>query len=565
MKKLFKILMFAVLTLPFGSCDVEYDPIVTLPNVSLDNSGLTTVPTVSIYQNDAYTVTLARTEGLSRAAEFDIVVDQALLDEYNELNGASFQMMPSSVYTIGVATVSFPEKSKTATFTIQVKPQSMVTAAGSVEKAANYVIPFACIPKNPVNAPAPRLSALVRFTFASPVVTVDAPVEPEALTFIAGVEVPRVLQLSCQANFTTLQPAKLSFVATQQLVDGYNQANATEYRLLPTSCFAISAGKFDSEKRSLAYDITLEASKIDPDQVYLLPLKMASNDYTIIQDNIYYVIVSIQEIQFSVAKTDRYEVATKLIHRISLDVQLNGALAKDVPVEFAYDAGKIAAYNQSKGKVYEAFDAAKISVTKATMTAGAVKVSSVVSVDLAGLEFENGKEYVLPFVLDKSKLPQGAVMTSEDVVYVRLKRTLYGTWSNSKSDGYVIGSAGWTSDNYMKATTSPYAVYTDKGWKYCYCNFYYSWARGYHWYVAWDEVYAGDPNKRVIHAFSSATSGLSDEQNRDYPVDLGSHFDMTEGKVWFNFQYFYSEADKEINKRQTIKCYLESPLTVSEF
>lgn len=149
MKQFFKILALAALALPFTGCDVEYDPIVVQPDVALEDSGMTTVPTVSIYQNDAYTVTLARTEGLSRAAEFDIVVDEALIDEYNELNGASLEPMPASGYTIGVTSVAFAEKAKTATFSIQFKPQAIVAAAGSPRRAENFVIPFAwCPPDN---------------------------------------------------------------------------------------------------------------------------------------------------------------------------------------------------------------------------------------------------------------------------------------------------------------------------------------------------------------------------------------------------------------------------------
>ena len=63
----------------------------------------------------------------------------------------------------------------------------------------------------------------------------------------------------------------------------------------------------------------------------------------------YYVKVTIQEIQFTVNNTDRYEAATRLAHPISLDVALNGALADDVPVEFTYDPSKVADYNASKG------------------------------------------------------------------------------------------------------------------------------------------------------------------------------------------------------------------------
>jgi hypothetical protein len=45
-----------------------------------------------------------------------------------------------------------------------------------------------------------------------------------------------------------------------------------------------------------------------------------------------------------------------------------------------------------------------------------------------------------------------------------------------------------------------------------------------------------------------------------------SYFDMTEGKVWFNFQYHYNQDDIDAGKIMSIKTYLESPLTpVEEF
>ena len=110
--------------------------------------------------------------------------------------------MPASGYTIGVTSVAFAEKAKTATFSIQFKPQAIVAAAGSPRRAENFVIPFACVPRTTVNSASQSLSALVRFSFSEPTVTVDAPVDPVELTFISGVPVPRRLELSCRANFT---------------------------------------------------------------------------------------------------------------------------------------------------------------------------------------------------------------------------------------------------------------------------------------------------------------------------------------------------------------------------
>ena len=566
MKQFFKILALAALALPFTGCDVEYGPIVVQPDVALEESGMTTVPTVSIYQNDAYTVTLARTEGLSRAAEFDIVVDEALIDEYNELNGASLEPMPASGYTIGVTSVAFAEKAKTATFSIQFKPQAIVAAAGSPRRAENFVIPFACVPRTTVNSASQSLSALVRFSFSEPTVTVDAPVDPVELTFISGVPVPRRLELSCRANFTTLQTSKLAFAATQEMVDAYNAANQADCLLLPADCYSVDAGTFDAEALTLLYGITVDASALDPDHVYLLPLKLAANDYTVTQDNMYYVKVTIQEIQFTVNNTDRYEAATRLAHPISLDVALNGALADDVPVEFTYDPSKVADYNASKGKAYEALDASRVTVTNAAMTAGTVRATATVSVDMAGIAFDDGKEYVLPFVLDESKLPQGSVIMSDEVVYVRLKRTLYGSWSNrnSSDDLQKTATSGWSNSNWMKATTKPSDTAVD-GKAYPYVNCYYSWSTGYHWYVAWDEVYGGDPNKRVVHAFSKVTSGYNEAQQVAQTMDYGSYFDMETGTVFFDFQYYWNDDDKNQDKRQTIQCYLESPLTVAEF
>lgn len=106
----------------------------------------------------------------------------------------------------------------------------------------------------------------------------------------------------------------------------------------------------------------------------------------------YYVKVTIQEIQFTVNNTDRYEAATRLAHPISLDVALNGALADDVPVEFTYDP--------SKGRRLQRFERQGIRSARRlqgspsrmpAMTAGTVRATATVSVDMAGIAFDDGK------------------------------------------------------------------------------------------------------------------------------------------------------------------------------
>ena len=62
MKKLFRIWMLAAAAFGAGACEVEYEPIVVLPDATLENSGMVNVPSITIYQNDVYTVNMVRTE-----------------------------------------------------------------------------------------------------------------------------------------------------------------------------------------------------------------------------------------------------------------------------------------------------------------------------------------------------------------------------------------------------------------------------------------------------------------------------------------------------------------------
>lgn len=559
--------MFAAVAVSVGACEVEYDPIVVLPDVTLENTGLTDVPTITIYQNDVYVVNMLRTEGLSRAASFDIRIDESLISAYNELNNASLKLMPNSCYTMDTAELAFEKKAKTASFPIQFKPEAILQMAGSVAAAENYVIPVLCIPRDEVNTTEKRLNTIIRFTFSQPTVTVEAPSGVQALSFIAGVPVSRKLEISGRSNFTTLDVSKMSLSATQEQVDAYNAKNGTDYVLLPKNYYSIDRGSFDIETLAFSYNITIDAADADTEKTFLLPLEMVSSNYSVVQDNVYYVKVNTQEIQISIQNTDRYGAAIKRSETIEFDVRLNGMLNEDFPVEFRYDASLVAAYGNAKGKSYEPIDASKVRIENAVMESGRIKTTAKAVVDMSDLPFEDGTEYALAFVLDKSKLPQGYVMKSDDVVYVRLKRTLYGEWSNRDNNGYLAsvgGIDGWRNCNYMKTRTFYRGTVVD-GVAYPYCNEYYTWGRGYNWRVIWDQPYNGDATKRKVDIFSAVTTGFSEPQQRANTIDHGSYFDMESGIVYLDFQYYWSSDDQKNDTRQTIKCYMVSPLTVEEF
>ena len=304
------------------------------------------------------------------------------------------------------------------------------------------------------------------------------------------------LELTGTANFTTLETAELTVDATQAMVDDYNAKNGTDYELLPARFYTVDRGTFDIETLSFRYEIAFAASEADPDKTFLLPLSIASSAYKVVQGNMFYAKVNAQEIQLTVSDTDRYAAATTLSYEADIDVRLNGMLMDDIDVEFTYEPSLVAAYNSAHGKSYERFDPSKVKIDPVTLEAGRVKVTATAVADMSAEPFESGKEYLLPFVLNTSKLPQGTLMMSDDVVYLRLKRTLCGRWSNlnTSDNNYlsrVSGIDGWVNDNWMRSTTLPSGTNVD-GVAFPYVNCYYTWDRGFHWRIC-DESYDGDP------------------------------------------------------------------------
>ena len=146
MKRLFNILVSAVAVFALYSCDAELDPIVVYPDVELANTGMQTVNTITIYDTDEYELRLARTEGLSKAAEFDLVINEALINEYNEANGYNLKLMPESLYSLEHTKIAFDPADKDTVVMLNLKPAATLANAGSVAAAEEYAIPISLVP-----------------------------------------------------------------------------------------------------------------------------------------------------------------------------------------------------------------------------------------------------------------------------------------------------------------------------------------------------------------------------------------------------------------------------------
>ncbi len=579
MKRLFSILVSVVAVFSLYSCDAELDPIVVYPDVTLASSGMQTVNTITIYDTQEYKLTLSRTEGLSKAAEFDLVIDESLISEYNEVNGYNLELMPASLYALSDTKIAFDKADKDTVVLLNLRPAAVLEEAGSVAAAENYVIPISLVPVkgSTISTDQSNLELMVKFNYDEPIVTIDGSATPTPLTFISGANVTRKLQVTGSANFSTIDMSKISFNPTQEAVDAYNTANGTSHELLDEEFYTISTGVYDAETSALSFELAINASKADASKTYLLPVVAECDAYTLRQEVLYYVEIDLQEVFMTVANTDRYVSAIKNNYEIPIEVSINGAIGQDTSIEFIYDESLIADYNTEKGRTYKAFEASRITCTPATMSGDATKVTATMTVNMKDIPFE-GDEYVLPFRLDKSKLMEGTQMASDEVVYVRLKRTLYGTWENVQNNEFFytqkLNSVDntkhpWVNSNYMGGVTAvtDSDLFEVNGIQYPYMNTYYSWGNGYQWRVIWDENLNGDPNKLVVKAWSRVCGEWTTEERAQKSLerDRGSYLDLEDGLVYFNFYYFWNSSDEAAGNKQNIQCYLAGTLTPEEF
>ena len=98
MKRFFEILFSTALIGVMFACEAELSPITIKPDPVFDKTGLYTVNTISIYDEQETVVNISRIYGLSKELDLTIGVDETLLTEYNNLNGTNYQLMPAEYY-----------------------------------------------------------------------------------------------------------------------------------------------------------------------------------------------------------------------------------------------------------------------------------------------------------------------------------------------------------------------------------------------------------------------------------------------------------------------------------
>ena len=528
MKRFFKILFSTALIGVMFACEAELSPITIKPDPVFDKTGLYTVNTISIYDEQETVVNISRIYGLSKELDLTIGVDETLLTEYNNLNGTNYQLMPAEYYDFPSA-IKLNKTDKVVELPVVIKPKAL--AAKGISTANNYVLPLSLNASSvEVEDKGDAAQVLLIPNIVKPTFTVKVPEENFSLSFIRDVLLPQTVEIEATSNFTTIDANMVTYEADATAVEVYNDANDVDYKLLPSEYYKVNTGVLDPETMNYKTSITFTCGKMESDDIFLLPLVMASDVYQIQQKEPIYVLVQLNTLKMWV--TGAHQVVVNKSGNGKISVEMNAPISNEQPVKLTVDNSLVESYNAANNTSFIPFDPSKVNVSTEAITAGEKKVDVSYQVDLTSMPFDGTDSYLLALVLDESELFTGTKVES-GVIYIQPFRTLAGDyekeiWGEEKNNRitapaiYLAGENGWP------------ASQNEKAHKYC-INYNNKWSGGVIHFNILDESVEGYPDRKKLGDFIDRANE-NYGRGQDQVIDNGSWVDMKTGVVHFDLK-----------------------------
>ena len=398
------------------ACEAELSPITIKPDPVFDKTGLYTVNTISIYDEQETVVNISRIYGLSKELDLTIGVDETLLTEYNNLNGTNYQLMPAEYYDFPSA-IKLNKTDKVVELPVVIKPKAL--AAKGISTANNYVLPLSLNASSvEVEDKGDAAQVLLIPNIVKPTFTVKVPEENFSLSFIRDVLLPQTVEIEATSNFTTIDANMVTYEADATAVEVYNDANDVDYKLLPSEYYKVNTGVLDPETMNYKTSITFTCGKMESDDIFLLPLVMASDVYQIQQKEPIYVLVQLNTLKMWVTGADQVVVNKSGNGKIS--VEMNAPISNEQPVKLTVDNSLVESYNAANNTSFIPFDPSKVNVSTEAITAGERGRCFLSSRSDICLLMEP-TPYLLALVLDESELFTGTKVSS--VIYIQPFRT----------------------------------------------------------------------------------------------------------------------------------------------
>ncbi len=257
----------------FASCNEDLKESETTTSLTVNTDlafdvfGYQQVNLYSVYGDYTYNLKVNSEETTS----VSLVVDESVLDEYNDLYDTEYEILPADYYSF-TSSVVLSGSSLEVPVTFDVKKMlSELTNA----QASNYMLPLVVdseVDTLVVNET--MCQALIHVNLSEATLFLE---EPELLELADTMGVSTI-SLSAYYNFKDVDVDKVSIAVNESAVEDYNSDNSTDYLLLPSDSYTYTGVTPDIENSKFTFDFEFD-TKLLSVNTYLLPLTVTSSLY----------------------------------------------------------------------------------------------------------------------------------------------------------------------------------------------------------------------------------------------------------------------------------------------
>ncbi len=291
MKKFFLILCLAA----FAGCreyikddyqgntgSADYDGV---DEVAMLQSGKIVRAMIGIEDPATLTLDAFKNGGYGDECTVTFSVDEGLLSAYNAAEGTSLQILPSDDYTMGETRFQLGAGQTRAALDISYDPADILDRYDGAFGVETYAIPVKMTVSGSAGQDEAKSSAIIVFRIQEPVIGIEQK-SFSPLTVIKGDTGSQEYGFGARMNFAGVTDKDLVFESDRDAlaaaVAAYNEANETDYKLLPASVYSYTSSKIPAGSDSGTILLAIDKSAIDFSGRYLLPVILTDNGGEII-------------------------------------------------------------------------------------------------------------------------------------------------------------------------------------------------------------------------------------------------------------------------------------------
>ncbi|UII26163.1 DUF4859 domain-containing protein [Fulvivirga maritima] len=318
-----KYYFLALLVLFMASCneELEVDEAASeMPeetDLAFDHYGFQTAKLITTEEAQSYNTVIKYAE--ESALTVQIAVDSSLLNSYNALYGTEYQVLSPEYYSLP-ASVNLEQEETDLEIVFQ---SSALMEDLGIEEASNLVLPIKLIAQDngdlQVNDQMTQL--LIHVGLEVPTVsftTYEYRVAAYDTTELAS------MSITGYYNMSEIDVEEMSWEISEENVDVYNNAQGTEYPILPVANYSFNSVSVNQEEQSISFDFDLNATGLSLG-TYLLPVSFSSDEYEVDMDTDYtYFLVTINQSALDFVATYEFSVAQPADNEYTaLPIELN--------------------------------------------------------------------------------------------------------------------------------------------------------------------------------------------------------------------------------------------------